>query len=571
MSNAQVHFELFIRRNAADGWVLHLASEDRQACLETARELMASRKAIAVRVSKETLDEETRGYRSVVILSEGMVEIVKAKRPRLEDETPLCVAPADLYTVHARDVINRLLEGWLRRKTVTAFELLHRPDLVEQLDASGVEIQHAIQKIAIPEAQARGISVHQLIRGFQTLVEQAIERVIKDGRKKTFAKVTPETFPEVLATLQDHPDRSYLLGGGVAHYLGAATNWPDKLGRLLDLADSAPAMGKGRAIAFFVLEQVLTEMLSSRPAMTAFLSPAKDLGAQLGAMVRLAADDVVEAVSRADPQIQTLIPRLEGQTARLGAHLAGDAFMTVRMTVIKRVIHELSGPRRLRPDDAQGEINILRALAMSLSAASGRLVSLEDVEAAVTERSRSLVTGDFVNSFLQTSTTALAEAAALVRLADNVTGPANKREAARWIASIVGALKFERELRSTADSPLSKLQTLADLQRSLRKAGLTESDALTSISKIGEIGGLVESDVKLVQVVSRSPAPPVQRLVILLRMAAGETAPLGPCADRAKAEVLRQLRTPEVRSALAASPQQFEQVRGLMTAIGLAA
>ncbi len=571
MSNAQVHFELFIRRNAADGWVLHLASEDRQSCLDTARDLMASRKAIAVRVSKETLDEETRGYRSVVILAEGMVEIVKARRPRLEDETPLCVAPADLYTVHARDVINRLLEGWLRRKTVTAFELLHRPDLAEQLEASGVEIQHAIQKIAVPEAQARGISVHQLIRGFQTLVDQTIERLIKDGRKQSFPEVTPKTFQTALANLQDHPDRSYLLGGGVAHYLGAATDWPEKLGRLLDLADSAPAMGKGRAIAFFVLEQVLTEMLGSRPAMTAFLSPARDLGAQLGAMVRLAADDVVEVVARADPQIQTLIPRLEGQTARLGAHLASDAFMTVRMTVIKRVIHELSGPRRLRPDDAQGEINILRALAMSLSAASGRLVNLEDVEAAVTERSRSLVTANFVNSFLEPSTTALAEAAALVRLADNVTGTSNKREAARWIASIVGALKFERELRSTPDSPLAKLQTLADLQRSLRKAGLTEGDALTSIGKIGEIGGLIEADMKVVQAVARSPTPPVQRLVILLRMAAGETAPLGPAADRAKAEVLRQLRSPEVRSVLATSPQQFEQVRGLMTAVGLAA
>lgn len=571
MSNAQVHFELFIRRNAAEGWSLHLASEDRQSCLEMAKELMTGRKAVAVRVTKETLDEETRGYRSSVILSDGMVEIVKAKRPRLEDETPLCVAPADLYTVHARDVINRLLDGWLRRKTVTAFELLHRPDLVEQLDASGVEIQHAIQKIAIPEAQARGISVHQLIRGFQTLVEQAIERVVKDGRKKTFAQITPQTFAAVLTSLQDHPDRSYLLGGGVAHYLGGATNWPDKLGRLLDLADAAPAMGKPRAIAFFVLEQVLTEMLSSRPAMNAFLSPATDLGAQLGAMVRLAADDVVEAVARADSQIPTLIPRLEGQTARLGAHLAGDAFMTVRMTVIKRVIHELSGPRRLRPDDAQGEIHILRALAMILSAASGRLVSLEDVEAAVTERSKSLVTADFVNSFLKSSPTALAEAAALVRLADNVTGTSNKREAARWVASIVGALKFERELRSATESPIAKLTTLADLQRSLRKAGLTEGDALSSITKIGEIGGLIEADVKLVQAIARSPAPVVQRLVILLRMASGDTAPLGPCADRAKAEVLRQLRAPEVRSALAASPQQFEQVRGLMSAIGLAA
>jgi hypothetical protein len=571
MSNAQVHFELFVRRNAADGWTLHLASEDRQSCIEAAYELMSSRKVIAVRVTRETLDEETRGFRSNVILSEGMVEIVKPKRQRPEDETPLCVAPADLYTVHARDVINRLLDGWLRRKLVTAFELLHRPDLAEQLEASGVEIQHAIQKIAVPEAQARGISVHQLIRGFQTLVEQTIERIIRDGRRKSFAQITPETFARALADLQDHPDRSYLLGGGVAQYLGVATNWPDKLGRLLDLADAAPAMGKGRAIAFFVLEQVLTEMLGSRPAMSAFLAPAKDLGAQLGAMIRLAADDVVETVARADPQVQALIPRLEGPTARLGAHLAGDAFMSVRMTVMKRVVQELAGPRRLRPDDAQGEINVLRAIAMSLSAASGPLISLEDVEAAVADRSRTLVTADFVNSFLSGSGTAMEEAAAVVRLADNVTGAANKREAARWIASVVGALKFEREMRATADSPVAKLNTLAELQRSLLKAGLADGDAQASISKIGEIGGLIESDTRLVQAIARSPAPVVQKVMILLRMAAGDAAPLGPCADRAKAEVLRQLRTPEVRSALAASPQQFDQVRGLMAGIGLAA
>ena len=76
------------------------------------------------------------------------------------------------------------MEGWLTRNHATPFELLHRPDLIEKLDAAGNELQHAVQKIAMPEAQARGISVHELIRNFQSLIERAISRVLGDGRKR---------------------------------------------------------------------------------------------------------------------------------------------------------------------------------------------------------------------------------------------------------------------------------------------------------------------------------------------------------------------------------------------------
>ena len=60
------------------------------------------------------------------------------------------------------------------------------------------------------------------------------------------------------------------------------------------------------------------------------------------------------------------------------------------------VLRELMGPRRLRPADAPGEIDILRTLAMSLTATAGRLLTLEEVQTAFTERSKSLVTADFV-------------------------------------------------------------------------------------------------------------------------------------------------------------------------------
>jgi len=571
MTNGSVHFEVFIRRTANDDWTLQFATEDRQAAVDLAESLLIEKKAAAVRVSRETLNEDTREFVSHTVLSKGLTQTVKPKRRNSETDRPVCAEPADLYSVHARETISRLLQTWLARVGATTLELMHRSDLLEQLEASGVDLQHAIQKVAVAESQARDMSVHEAMRWFQSLIDRATARVTRDCRANLFPDITPASFASVVSQLQDHSESAYLLNGAVARHLSACTTWPDKLGQLLDLVDAAPVDGKPGDIAQSVLEGYLKEILSSTAALNALLGAQIDLGAQMGALVRLAAADVVSALGRADPQILTLIPQLEGPAARLSAKFKGAALIGVRRAILKGVVQDLGGPRRLRPGDPAGEIAILRALVTNLSALSGDLIDITDLEKAVTERSRGLVTGNFVTGYIAGSESALLDAQALIRLADNITGAANKCEAARWIISTLGGLKFERELRESAVSPTTKLVILADLQRSLRRAGLAPSDTEACIGKIGEIGALVEADTKLMQTVQKSAANPVQRLIILLQMAAGETAPNGPCLERAKNEAIRLLRSSEIRPALAAAPDQLGRVRQLMGVIGLAA
>jgi hypothetical protein len=571
MSGHQVHFELFARRKVNAPWNLELATEDRARAIEAAEEMLAENRAAAVKVCKETLDPDTRQFKSVTILSKGATEIAKPKKDKEYDETPLCVTPSDLYTIHARERIGRLLDGWLRRAQVTPFELLHRPDLVEQLDASGVEIQHALQKIAIPESQARGISVHEMIRTFQKLVQRSVERILKDGRKDAFPEVGGSAFAAAAAQLCEDPDRSYLLGGGVARYLAEARTWREKVGLILDLAEVAPDAGRPRALAFQVLEQPLSEMLGSRGGLADLLGPELDLGGSIAALTRLAAGPEVSALSRFDPTIEKHIPQLRGHAARLASWLEREAFENVRAAIGRRILAELTGPRRLRPSDPEGEIAILRALAMALTASAGKILSHEDVQNAFVERCKSLVTGDFVEGFLAGRDGALSEAQALVRLAENMVGTANKRAAARWISAAVGALRFEKDLRNGPDSPAAKLSVLAELQRAVSQAGLSDGDQTSAAGKIGEIGGLIEGDAKLTSLLARAEAPPIQRLTLLLRLASGETAPLGPAADRAKAEALKLLRVKETRNQIAADPEVLERVRGLMQTAGLAA
>ena len=567
---SQVHYEVYVRKPGSPSWTLELASEDRSRAMETAEELLATGKVSAFRVTKEVLEEDTNAFKSVNILTKG--DVGKADKKKKErDLAPLCVSPQDLYTIHARDVIGRLLEAWLARERATPFELLHRADLIEKLDAAGMDLQHAIQKVAIPEAQDRGTSVHEIIRHFQSLTQASIDRVLRDDRKGFFPDLESETFARACERIVDHGEPGYVLGGAVAKIIGRAVTWGDKVNRLLDLADAAPREPKARALAFQILEIPLAEILGSKVGMAALLGQGLDLGGNLAAMTRLAAADTVDALAAIEPTVARLMPTLDGAAARLANWLEGDKFPSVRSALSQRVLHELAIPRRLRPDDPEGEIEILRALAMCLTAAAGKHLPLEQVQHAFTERSKMLIRADFVESYLGEGRAPLEEVQALTWLAENVTGAANKRGASHWISSRITGLKFERDLRAATDSPATRLAALAGIQKSVARLGFVPEELAPLQNKIGEIGGLIEADTKLVALIVRSKMSTANRLTALLKMAAGETAPLGPVADRAKAEVLKMTRAPEVRAELAKAPEQLDAVRGLLQSAGLAA
>jgi hypothetical protein len=562
MDQPQIHFEVFVRRPGATSHHLELATEDRARAVATAEEMLADGRAIAVKVVKETLDPDTRAFKSVTLLTKGVPDARPAKPP-VELE-PLCVSPADLYTSHARDRIGELLEDWLARQKATPWELLHRPDLVERLEASGIELQHALQKVAVPEAQARARTVHDMMRHFQQLSDRAIERVLKDGAARAFPDLAVETFGGACERLKEHPDRLYLVGGAVAAHLSGATGWRGKIDRLLDLADAAPREPPGRALAFAVLERALGEIVGSRLGLADLLGAELDLGASLAALTRLAAGGAVEALLRADPSLAGIMPPLQGPALRLAGWLEDKSFERVRAAIGHRVLRELRGRRRLRPDDARGEIEILRALAMALTAGAGELLPLDDVRRAFTDRSKAIVSANFVEVYIGEGRPAVDEARDLVWLLENVTGGTNRRQAARWLGACVASLRFETESRSGAESPAARLAALAELQRAAWRVGSDIAECRAACETIGATGGLIEADARLVQLIARAQAPVLQRLTPLLRLAAGETAPQGRAAERARAEALKLLRSPEARSAFAESPDSFDRLRHLM-------
>jgi hypothetical protein len=281
-------------------------------------------------------------------------------------------------------------------------------------------------------------------------------------------------------------------------------------------------------------------------------------------MTRLCAADVIDKLVEIESSVAKVMPALSPRAQRLAKWLGTDDFTDVRASIGLRVLRELNGPRRLRPADAAGEIDVLRGLAMALTAAAGKLLPIDDVQAAFSARSRMLVTRHFVEVYLGKDTAAYDEAHALVWLTENIIGGGNKREAGRWLNTLISSLRFEREFRQSPQPIATRLTGLSRLQRAVSRCGLVEEDFGPIQAKVGEIGGLIEADSRLIALTLAAEAPALSRLTALLKMACGETAPLGPAADRARAEALKFARSESIRAELASDPEQVDTIRDLL-------
>jgi hypothetical protein len=577
MSHHPVHYELFSRRNPQASWVLEMASESRDVVTQTAEELLKSGRA-AVRVTKEMLDPESGEYSSVTVLDKGVSAPVKKVKLAPATDT-VCTSPQDLYTPMAREKVARLLEDWLKIQSVTAFELLHRPDLAEKLEASGSELLHVVQKLAVPESHESGQDLHDLMRRWSGLFDKACTRLIQDGRKNLFPELTPENALDLIDRLHDHPERAYVFGGALAAVLKPLRRPAAKLETLLIYAGlinawlEAPADSTlaSREWALRIIEAPVMELFAARNSLNDLMGEETDLGDVMTIMTRLAAGREVELIGRSDARVARLMPPLTGVLGGYHDLIQAGAMPHLGYHISKRLMQELKSPRRLKPRDAMAEIETLRVLALCMTAAGRDEAQRDDIKEAFAERSKKLVSADFVTSLLEDAETPAEEADRLIWLCENMVGAANKRQAARWLTQIVAADKFERHMRENSQSTAQRLLALAQMQGRVAAAALIDQDGEAVSRRLGHIGSQIATDVKLLAHIQRGGASPMQKFSMLLSFAAGQSAPFGPLSEQAKAEVMKMMRDPALRSGLSAQPQILATLKPMMQAAGVLA
>jgi hypothetical protein len=569
MSHHQVHFELFSRRTPQAAWALEMASETRETVMHNAEEMLKSGRA-AVRVTKEVFDQDSGEFSSVTVFEKGIAAPVKALKLAPTTDS-VCASPQDLYTAIAREKIARLLEDWLNKQGVTPFELLHRPDLAERLEASGSELLHVAQKLAVPESQESGHNLHELMRRWSALFDRACTRLIQDGRKKIFPTITPTTCLATIDGLKDHADRAYLFGGALSAALAEHRKPAAKLDLLLAHAGILAANLPGREWALQLVEIPVVEIFAARHTLNDVLGHEPDPGSAMTLLIHVAAGREVELISKADARVARLMPPLEGVLGGYHDLIRAGHFQHLRYNLSKRLMQDLKSPRRLKPNDPEAEIETLRVLALCMTAAGRDDTQREDITNAFGERSKKLVSADFVTSLLESAEDPAIEAERLIWLCENMVGVSNKRQAARWLQQIISAAKFERHMRESNPSAAQRLLTLAQMQGRIVASSLIDQDGQQISQKLGQIGALIATDVKLLAHILRGGASPMQKFSMLLSFASGQSAPMGPLSEQAKAEVMRMMRDPDIRAGLSTQPQILASLKPMMQAAGVLA
>ncbi|MCG8443139.1 MAG: hypothetical protein MI723_15145 [Caulobacterales bacterium] len=537
MSAGRIHYEVFFKRSRKDGWKLVEAHSERQEAVDQAKSLLKQHPTGSARVSKEVFEDDDRAFRSFTVFEAGGERYEDDGRADRKAELP-CRGPSDLVKGYARQLITRSLSGWLKRNRALSLELLHRVDLVEKLEASNTEMQHAVQKIAIAQASASEASVQHFVKQINTLVQQATEQIYAEHRAKKIPTLKSGELASLLSDIAAKPDREHLLRGAIAQRLKNTKDWPSKLQRILDAADEAEACAEDGRWALDVVGEFLAEIAEIDEAREALLECRNELGARLDALTNLTLGVAAEA-------------GLSEAGERLAWYFGENLFRDTRTAIARRILRDLTGPRRLIPESFEAEVDLNRTLADRLIKLAGQLFSVEEVGEAFVVRSARLLEPEAVESYVGSCENAGEALARMIELEDNIVGDHNKRKLASYLRARMGAHPTERWFVYDKTPILHRLAELANLQRRLAASGFSDQDR-------AEVGGLIdamalkaEGEGRLFDTIDARPLPPLDKAATFLRLAAKGALPAGGLVDEAKRRAVKVLSGGDARAAIA--------------------
>jgi hypothetical protein len=548
MSN-DVHFEIFVRRGLKGGWsLLEAWPGERHDAIKHAKAQLGQNGVVAVKVTKETFDEEAGTYGTVSIFEDG----AKEKKTAAKDEAPKlpCFKPQDLFTQHSRTVIARVLKGTLDEWQLIPMELVHRADMLEKLEARSTVLQHAVQQVAIAQAETSPGALHETFRQLMDLTLKAIDGVIQDDRKDKLKPLPSGSIVAFWANRAPAPDSGYFLAGAIAKHLKSANGWSAKIRFLLEMMSELMAEEEKRRISAETIDSFVAEMIKSPASISDLLGPREDLGAALYALASLflGKDDVTPRPAYLD---------------RLAKAMACGTLERSRGALAERILAEIKSPKRFHPASFERELETMRHLAQQLVLGVCPHLSLDAVTEAFATRSKRLVAQDQIDAYLEAIECPEERITRLIALAENLVGPQAKRAVASVVRAQLSSPKLETHFAADAAPILARLRRLAELQINVRKGHFESADARDIVGGIGVLANRIAERAQFFKALAERPASSADRALGLLRLVARGLLPQGECEARSRALINSLMKRPDFAPSLTPPemPAQERQAR----------
>ncbi len=540
MAHEDVHYEVFLKKNVKASWTLVEALKDRNAALALANKLHANHSSGSIRVVREVWDAESSGFRGGAIFEIGPEKFSGDEKPA--EATIPCLTPDDLSGPAARDTVRRALSGWLERSQVCPMELLHRPDLIEELDGSDTDLQHAIQKVAIARAQNSDASVHAYVR----LITELVQRGIEQSRKEAKAAGKPpkgKSFSESATLLASKTTSEKQMRRLIADELSQAYDMGEKVHRLLDMHDDLPQSEEARALAAKQTDAFIAEILSFDSALRRVLGDTVDLGDEV---LRLT------GIYEGAPDSPDL-SRAPETARRLASQIKAASMPAAHNELAQQILEKLRAPKRFRPRSVMAEIELARKLAQRLIVSAGENLNPEALVDAFTHRSARLLQPDAIEEALSGAHTPVDQIERLFAMEDHLVGEENKKKLASYIRAKVTANTTVSYFVRGSGQPLERLSRVTSLQARAKKGGFPKTDKQELVDAFDSLGLAILDATKVMDRVAGSQAPVLDRAAALLKLSTTGVLPEGRCRTDAQLRAVRMMESDEARVA-AASP-----------------
>ena len=550
--SGDIHYEVFFKKNRKAGWALVEAHDSRDPAIKQAHSLLAKNKDGSARVTKETFDTEKRAFRSVPVFEGGAEAYGEVREKDNEARLP-CLTPDDLSKPHARHTIKRVLTGWLERMQALPMELLHRADLVESLEASGTELQHAVQKVAVASARDQDANVQTLVKQLNELVQKALGRVYRDARDAKLPEYPKKAkFSDIATGIFSGDKRAYTLRAAMADRLRHERKYADKLEALLDMADHLPTDEDARQFALTEVDSYVAEVISFAAGREALLGKCKDLGETVERLTCLFDGDGKADALRLAPKC----------ARRLADWTHSREFDGCRAVIAQTLLKELERPARLRPSSVREEVRLARDLASRLVISSDSLLPTDGLIKTFTARSARLLQPETIDELLRHARDIDEEVERLLMLEENLVGEVNKSKLAGYVRSTIGSAQADGYYVRGDGKPLERLARLTAHQARVLKGTYPREAKQELAAKFDEIGVKLIDQSKILNMVESGDRPALDKATALLRLATGGALPLGRCSSDAQARALRQ-----IKSAAGASEAASDDGRPKLKAI----
>lgn len=529
MTGADIHFEVFVKKHRKASWSLVEALPGREAALKLAHTLKDSLPDGSVRVVREVWSAQEGAFRGGPIFEAGPERFADGK-PADADASLPCVTPSDFFGAAARDTIRRVLSGWLERRQICPLELLSRPDLIEDLDGSETDLQHAVQKVAIARAQSSGAPVQTFVKQLNALVERAAAEA---RREAASVKALPQarSFAELTEKILDEGGPEKRMRRAIAERLADAAGLCAKTTRVLDMLDELPSQAEARTFALKQADAFLAELLSFDPAIEAITGRGDDSGVIVERLTSL-------YEGRADHADLAGAPP---PARRLAARLASGDLPDSRAEVASRILTHLRSPKRLRPRSVMAEIELSRQLAQRLIRVSGPDLHPTSLVEAFTCRSARLLSPEAVEEALQGAEGIPERLERLFAMEDNIVGEANKKKLAGYVRARLTTHATEAWFMRGPGQPLERLSRLTRLQARALAAAFPASDKAELADAFDALGLQALDETKILSRIESSGQPALDRALALLKLASSGLLPVGRCRQDAQSRAMRLL------------------------------